>query len=116
MLNKVKTVFFFALATVSVFSFAGESVKGEVLDLSCYLTHDAKGEKHRKCAKGCLEKGLPMGVLAENGKVYLLLENHDNADAYATAKKHAAEQVEVKGKIIDKGGLQAVVVESCTKI
>ncbi len=99
------------------FLFAGEeTVKGEVVDLSCYLKAGAHGEKHKQCAQSCLERGLPMGILTESGAVYLLLENHQSKEAYATAKANAAEIVEVKGEIAEKGGMKAIVVNACSKI
>src|SRR5699024_11503361 len=51
-----------------------QTITGEVLDMSCYMDHGAKGQGHKKCAQGCLDKGLPAGILAKNGKVYLLVE------------------------------------------
>ncbi len=91
---------------------SGEQViTGEVLDMSCYMDHGAKGEGHKSCAQSCLDKGLPAGILAENGQVYLLVENHDAAKAYAKAIEHAAETVEISGTVVNKNGMQALVVE-----
>src|SRR5699024_365414 len=90
---------------------SAKTVKGEVLDLSCYMDHGAKGNGHKMCAQGCLDKGLPAGILGENGQIYLLLEDHKKSDEYKKAIKHAAEDVEVTGTIVDKGGVQAIVVE-----
>ena len=39
-----------------------QTVSGEVVDLSCYLEHKAKGPGHRKCAISCAKKGLPREV------------------------------------------------------
>ncbi len=87
-----------------------KDVTGEIVDLSCYISHNASGEKHAKCAKSCAAKGLPIGVLTEAGEVYLLIENHDKADAYAMAKEKAAETVTVSGVVFDKGGVKAIQV------
>lgn len=99
-----------------MFSFNGfaqsnETIKGEVLDMSCYVTKGAKGQGHKKCAQACLDKGLPAGILSKSGKVYLLVEDHNASDAYEKAIEHAAEDVEITGKIVDKNGVQALVVE-----
>src|SRR5690348_8866602 len=67
------------------------TVSGEVLDLSCYMSSQAKGASHQKCASDCLKAGGPMGLLTSDGKVYVLTSNHDHMDAYNTAKQHAAE-------------------------
>lgn len=100
------------LLSMSAFGQSTSTLKGEVLDMSCYMGHGAKGKGHQQCAQMCLNKGLPAGLLTGNGKVYLLVEDHDKADAYNTVIKHAADQVQVTGKVVDKNGVQALVVES----
>lgn len=87
------------------------TVKGEVLDMSCYMGHGAKGAGHKQCAQMCLDKGLPAGLLTSNGQVYLLVEDHNKSDAYKTAIKHAADQVTITGKVANKNGVQALIVE-----
>ncbi len=97
--------------------FAGEeTLKGEILDLSCYMSQGAHGKEHQKCAQSCINRGIPMGLLTEKGEVYLLLENHKQAEAYATAKSNAAETVEIKGTVSEKGGIKSITVNACSKI
>lgn len=87
------------------------TLKGEVLDMSCYMGHGAHGPGHKMCAQMCLKKGLPAGLLTSNGQVYLLVEDHDKADAYETVIKHAADNVTITGRVANKNGVQAIVVE-----
>jgi len=91
-----------------------ESVTGEVVDLSCYLhrPETSRGATHRKCAETCAKKGLPMGLLAEDGSVVLLLEDHANPKAYADAIAKAAATITVDGEKVTQGGLTGVVVEA----
>lgn len=91
-----------------------DSVTGEVVDLSCYLHRPAtsRGAAHRKCAETCAKKGLPMGLLAEDGTVVLLLEDHANPKAYADAIAKAADTITVDGVKVTQGGLTGVVVEA----
>lgn len=91
-----------------------ESITGEVVDLSCYLHRPAtsRGATHRKCAETCAKKGLPMGLLAEDGTVVLLLEDHANPKAYAEAIGKAAETITVDGDKVTQGGMTGVVVEA----
>ncbi len=93
---------------------AGDKVTGEVVDLSCYLHHPdtSTGSGHRKCAETCAKKGLPMGVLTSDKQVFLLLEDHDNPKAYATALGKAAQQATVDGIKVNLGGVQGIVVEA----
>ena len=91
-----------------------DTVKGEVIDVSCYLGHgeSGKGASHRKCAETCAKKGLPMGLLTEDKQVWILLEDHDNADGYAAAIAKAAETITVEGRKVTQGGVNGLVVES----
>ena len=94
------------------------AVKGELVDMACYMAHEGKGKKHGDCAKMCVLGGSPLGILAGDGAVYLLVEDHSSAKAkkpYAQAKKLVAETVTIKGDVYTRGGVQAIVVESVTK-
>ena len=88
------------------------TVKGEIVDLGCYLGHGAMGQKHKGCATKCLAGGMPMGLLTNAGKLYLLAPNHDNGDPFAKAKDMAAEIVEVSGTLMQRNGLTAIDVAS----
>lgn len=92
---------------------AADAVTGEVVDMSCYLGHPetGRGPGHKKCAETCAKKGLPMGVLAEDQTVWLLLEDHDNPKAYATALEGAAKTITVEGRKVTVGGVNGIVVE-----
>jgi hypothetical protein len=86
------------------------SVSGEVVDLACYLSKGSKGKRHKACADMCAKKGMPLGVLTENGDVYLLLEDHDNPGPYDAVKALAGEDASVSGKKFIKGGVQSILV------
>ena len=92
------------------------TVKGEIVDLACYLGHGARGEGHRMCAETCLKNGEPMGLLTADGAVYLLLAPHDNATAFEQAKSYAADQVSVTGPLAEKAGIKAISVMTVTKL
>jgi hypothetical protein len=47
-------------------------VTGEVLDMTCYIASNLSGPDHAECARVCIRNGLPVGIKAQNGKVYLL--------------------------------------------
>ncbi|HWP67435.1 MAG TPA: hypothetical protein VNO26_16175 [Candidatus Limnocylindria bacterium] len=103
-----------ALAALGGTPARADTVSGEVVDLSCYLHHPAtsRGATHRKCAETCAKKGLPMGLLTDDGSVVLLLEDHANPKAYATAIGKAADTITVEGTKVTQGGLTGVVVEA----
>lgn len=86
------------------------NLSGEVLDLSCFMASGAKGEGHKQCAASCINNGMPIGLLAADGKVYLLVEDHKNKDPYQKLKELAAEQVAVTGKYFERNGMPAIVI------
>src|SRR5437899_3456779 len=49
------------------------SLVGEVIDLSCYLQVGKHGDKHRDCGQKCARNGEPLGLLGEDGAVYMLI-------------------------------------------
>jgi hypothetical protein len=89
---------------------ANLTVTGEILDLACYIAHGGKGAQHAKCALKCAEQGQPLGLLAGDGKVYLLLADHADLTAYNKAKTLAGQQVEIKGEAASRDGLTGLTV------
>src|SRR5690606_29190583 len=95
LLSGISTAILMIFFSTAGFGQTSQTLKGEVLDLSCYMTSGATGKGHKACAQGCLDKGLPAGILNKaDGKVYLLVEDHKKSDAYKSALKHAADNVE----------------------
>lgn len=88
------------------------TVKGEVIDVWCYLEGGDKGAEHKKCAVTCAKAGNPIGLLTEKGDVYVLvgIKDHD-ADRDALIKK-MAETVSVEGTLVKKGGTQVIYVSA----
>lgn len=89
-------------------------IRGEVVDLSCYMTHLGRGEKHKRCALDCLSKGAAAGVLTRSGKVYLIVAGHSKRSrvAYGRLKKLAGERVKLTGHKFVRGGLTAVAIQA----
>lgn len=80
--------------------------KGEVIDMVCYLDHGATGAKHADCAKTCITSGLPVGLKAEDGKVYLLVGEHKPINS--SLADLAAKTVTVKGKLVTRDGISMI--------
>jgi len=93
------------------------SVVGEIIDLSCYLQVGKHGDKHRECGQKCVRNGQPVGLLAENGTVYLLIdEEHDpRRDGLTAFRQKAIEEmahvVTIHGTLTDVGGQKAIFVQ-----
>jgi hypothetical protein len=83
-----------------------KTIKGEVVDLMCYLDHGAKGEKHAACAKTCIESGGPVGLLTKDDQLYLVIGDHKPMNDKLAAL--AAKTVSIKGKIVERNGMKMI--------
>ncbi len=79
------------------------TVKGEVVDMVCYIDHNATGEKHAACAKTCIESGLPVGIKTTDGKTYLLIGEHKPINKELA--RYAAKTITVRGKLVTRDGI-----------
>jgi hypothetical protein len=85
-------------------------VQGEVVDMACYMAKGAKGTAHKTCAEMCAKKGVPLGLLTDNGELYLLVDDHNNEQPYQEVKKFAGARAEVSGKKYVRNGMNGIVV------
>jgi len=119
---KAKIVWLAAAAVVACVSFSSAdskhaaapktTLKGEVVDMGCYMAHEAHGAKHKECGAKCVAGGMPMGLLTSNGKLYLITLNHENGDAYNHLKDWIDDQVEVTGVVAERAGIKSIDVET----
>jgi len=94
---------------------------GEIVDFSCYLQIGKHGEKHRACGQKCFEAGQPIGLLTEDGNLYMLMEEeHDpRRDGLTNFRKaaieHTAHIMEVTGTLASHAGYRALYVTGFLK-
>ena len=83
-----------------------KTIKGEVLDMACYLDHGASGPNHAACAEKCISSGLPVGIKDSDGKVYLIIGAHKplNDELAPLAGKEAS----IKGKVVSRDGINLI--------
>jgi hypothetical protein len=97
------------------------TVVGEIVDLSCYLQVGKHGDKHRECGQKCVANGQPVGLLAKDGTVYLLIdEEHDpRRDGLTEFRKKAIDNmayiVSITGTQTEVGGQKAIFVQGFVK-
>lgn len=82
------------------------TVKGEIIDMACYVDHGATEQKHADCAKKCIESGLPVGLKANDGKTYLLIGEHKPMNSELA--QYAAKEITVKGKVASRDGVNMI--------
>lgn len=116
--NLLKKISGIALMSILFLSFQSftykndkpKTVTGEILDMKCYMASGAHGAGHKECAATCINGGSPMGILTDDGKVYLLIADGKDSDPYNDAKKFAGEKVTLTGTVSEKNGVQAIIV------
>ncbi len=90
------------------------SVTGEVIDSWCYLTQImfAQGTAHRQCALWCAAGGVPVGILGDDGTVYLVLKMGDDATSVAgpATLRIQSHRVTVDGELIRRDGMNYLLI------
>ncbi len=90
---------------------AAVTLKGEIVDLGCFLGHQSKGPGHAKCALQCAQKGMPIGLLAADGTLYLLTMDHADAKPFEAAKAKAGQNVTITGEVHEGSGMKSLEVK-----
>ena len=92
------------------------TVRGEIVDITCYIRHDSRGEKHIKCAEYCANLGMPLGVLEdETNKLYLIIPpGHE--DPKKLVMPFLGKKVKVDAILYTMGGLTGVEIEKIEEI
>jgi hypothetical protein len=92
------------------------TVTGTVVDVSCKFGQGLTGQEHRMCAQVCADKGIPLAILGDDGKLYLPTSASMPGEAQNGRLKEFAEQrVTVTGKLFDAGGANAIQIASVKK-
>jgi hypothetical protein len=91
------------------------TVKGELVDMNCFMAHNGEGKDHAQCARQCIRGGAPLGLSTPDGKVYLLVEDHSSFKTkrpYSQARRLVTETVTIKGTAYQRGGVKTIVVDA----
>lgn len=94
------------------------TLKGEVLDMDCYMNEGASGKEHQSCAIMCLKNGGPVGLLAEDGKAYFLTGNEDKGKMkfYDSVREWGGAKVKITGVIQNRGGALCLRIDGAEKL
>lgn len=85
-------------------------VRGEVLDMTCYIASNLSGPEHASCARDCIRSGLPVGIKTKDGKVYLLT-GKAGRPVNAELADYAAKIITIRGKETARDGFAQLQVE-----
>jgi hypothetical protein len=89
------------------------TIKGEIVDIACYLAQGARGPGHAACATACAKAGGALGILAPDGKLYVsvLPDDHKHNPNYLLMD-HIGQTVDAKGFVRSKGGVNGMMILS----
>ena len=88
-------------------------LRGEVVEPSCFVVGNRRGESHRQCAIACARAGQDLAVLDErSGLLWLELPDRREGRAEQRLLPHIARRVEVSGFAAERGGVRGLMVES----
>ncbi len=121
MLKKLALGVGFALAALPALAAQGERVRvtGEMIDTWCYFSGvmggpDAVvGTAHHTCALWCAAGGIPVGLLADDGTVYMVIKwegSTDIADG-KTLLSVQSHRLTADGVVYERDGINYLVVE-----
>ncbi len=89
------------------------TLTASVVDLSCNTVYGAAGEGHRMCSQMCFDQGIPLALLGEDGTLYLPVTMAMGTERGDKDLRGPAEHtVTVTGKVIERGGLNTILIES----
>jgi len=94
------------------------TLKGELIDTWCYFSgvmgapDSVVGSAHHTCAMWCAAGGIPVGMLGEDGEVYMILKlpGEENANGGETFVTMTNDTIVADGMMYERDGLKYLVV------
>jgi hypothetical protein len=89
-----------------------DTIKGYVLDSACAFTKNLKKPISPECAVACAKAGSPLVILSDDGTIYWPI-----SDATPSSGQNerllpfAGQKVTATGKVFERGGSRAVVID-----
>ena len=88
------------------------TVEGYVLDSACAFTKNLEKPISRECALSCAKQGSQLVILTKDGTIYWPIDGATPAKGQnARLTEFAGNRVSVTGKLYDRGGSHALVIE-----
>jgi hypothetical protein len=93
------------------------TVEGYVLDSACAFTKGLDKPISRDCALACAKEGSQLVILAKDGSIFWPIDSATPAKGQnAKLLEFAGNRVKATGKLYDRGGSHALVIESITAV
>lgn len=94
-------------------------ITGEVIDTWCYFSgvmgagESVTGSAHHTCALWCAAGGIPVGVLTEDGTVYMVMkwQGEDSVAKGDTLMEVQSDRIVADGLLYRRDGINYLIVE-----
>ncbi len=115
--QKGLTALFLAVVLVSAGALLAQqktvTVEGYVLDSACAFTKNLEKPISRDCALACAKEGSQLVILTKDGTIYWPIDSATPAKGQnARLIEFAGNRVTATGKLYDRGGSHALVIEN----
>jgi hypothetical protein len=107
-------LFGLVMAALAAATDAGKpaNVTGYVLDSACAFTKSLKKPISPECATACAKAGSPLVILGDNGTIYWpIADTTPSSGQNQKLLPFAGRRVTASGKIFERGGSSALVIE-----
>ncbi len=105
----------FSIAALGLVCFAdtpAKTLKGYVLDSACAFTKGLDKPISKECAVSCAKAGSVLVILADDGTIYWPIgDTMPSTGQNGKLFPYAGEKVTVTGKVYERGGSKAIVIE-----
>lgn len=92
------------------------TIQGEVVDITCYIRHESKGEKHVACAESCANMGMPLGVLEDGTNKLFLIIPPGHEDPKQLVMPFLGKKVKIDAVLYAMGGLTGVEIQKIEEL
>ena len=92
---------------------APANVSGEIVETYCWAVHEVGGTGHAQCGIECAKRGLPVALYDRKSRhAFILLPARDKASLPSDLVAAMGQRVNVRGEIVERGGIQFLIVQS----
>lgn len=88
------------------------TMTGQVVDLNCFTTNGASGAAHKGCAQACAKAGVPLGILASDGTIYVPVSSKPGDPQNSKLDKFIEGKVTVTGTHRLVSGLHTIEIKT----
>ena len=88
------------------------TIRGEVVDLWCYLEAGDRGAVKKTCATACAKAGNPIGLVDAKGNLYVTASLKDHEAGHTVLLDKMSQEVTVTGTVVRNGGVQMIYVDA----